>query len=106
MQNAMKPQKKLRIVQSGAIFVLLRFAGFAKNTSPHFSRCRCTSTLPPLPRNPETDASLLSAAFGIADIRLNSVTMGISDRHAGGYQVILADFNERKVLYKPKDMSS
>jgi type 2 lantibiotic biosynthesis protein LanM len=51
------------------------------------------------------NASLLSRAFEIADVHLNSVTMGLSDRHAGGYQLILADFGERKVLYKPKEMS-
>jgi type 2 lantibiotic biosynthesis protein LanM len=56
-------------------------------------------------RRLEASAALLSRAFGIADFHLNSVTMGLSDRHAGGYQVILADFGERKVLYKPKEMS-
>ena len=56
-------------------------------------------------RRLEPSAGLLSRAFGIATFHLNSVTMGLSDRHAGGYQVILADFGDRKVLYKPKEMS-
>jgi type 2 lantibiotic biosynthesis protein LanM len=53
----------------------------------------------------EADAKLLSATFGIGEIRLHGVTMGLSDRHAAGFQVIAADFGDRKVLYKPKDMS-
>ena len=40
-----------------------------------------------------------------ADLRLTSVGLGLSDRHAGGFQVILAEFGSTKVLYKPKDMS-
>jgi lantibiotic modifying enzyme len=53
----------------------------------------------------ESDAGLLSAEFGIDELRLTSVSMGLSDRHAGGYQVIRAAFGDRRVLYKPKDMS-
>jgi type 2 lantibiotic biosynthesis protein LanM len=53
----------------------------------------------------ESDASLLSREFDIPALHLDAVTTGLSDRHAGGYQVILAHFGERKVLYKPKDMS-
>jgi len=78
---------------------------------PALARCIChliddwINTTNVFLRRLETNASLLSTAFGMDDICLNSATAGLSDRHAGGYQVILADFGERKVLYKPKDMS-
>jgi lantibiotic modifying enzyme len=52
-----------------------------------------------------TDAGLLSTEFGIADLCLTSLAMGLSDRHAGGYQVIRADFGDQRILYKPKEMS-
>jgi type 2 lantibiotic biosynthesis protein LanM len=53
----------------------------------------------------ESDAGLLSREFEIPELHLDAVKHGLSDRHAGGDQVILAHFGERKVLYKPKDMS-
>src|SRR5262249_14504429 len=56
-------------------------------------------------RRLEASARGLSEVFGIPEIRLESVSMGLSDRHSGGCQVILADFGERRLLYKPKDMS-
>jgi type 2 lantibiotic biosynthesis protein LanM len=54
----------------------------------------------------QSDRVLLTSLFAVPpDIRLTSVEMGLSDRHAGGFQVILAEFGSTKVLYKPKDMS-
>jgi type 2 lantibiotic biosynthesis protein LanM len=54
----------------------------------------------------ENDRALLFSAFAVPlEIDLTSVTVGLSDRHAGGFQAILAKFGSTKVLYKPKDMS-
>ena len=54
----------------------------------------------------ENDRTLLSSVFAIPpEIRLTSVQLGLSDRHAGGFQAILAEFGSTKILYKPKDMS-
>ncbi len=54
----------------------------------------------------ERDRALLSSVFTIPpEIHLTSVELGLSDRHAGGFQAILAEFGPTKILYKPKDMS-
>ena len=54
----------------------------------------------------ENDRALLLSAFAVPlEIGLTSVAVGLSDRHAGGFQAILAEFGSTKVLYKPKDMS-
>ncbi len=54
----------------------------------------------------ENDRALLSSVFAIPpETRLSSVQLGLSDRHAGGSQAILAEFGSTKILYKPKDMS-
>ena len=52
------------------------------------------------------DRAFLFSSFGIPlEMPLTSVALGLSDRHAGGFQAILAEFGSTKVLYKPKDMS-
>ena len=54
----------------------------------------------------ENDRALLFSAFAVPlESDLTTVTVGLSDRHAGGFQAILAKFGSTKVLYKPKDMS-
>jgi len=54
----------------------------------------------------ERDRALLTTLFAVPpDVRMTSIEMGLSDRHAGGFQVILAEFDSIKVLYKPKEMS-
>jgi type 2 lantibiotic biosynthesis protein LanM len=55
----------------------------------------------------QADADEIWSSFGIPrERRIRSVEAGLSDRHEGGFQAILLEFdNLVRVVYKPKDMS-